>query len=133
MILCTMCMQCLQRPEEGIDPLELELQAVRDHVGAVNRTRVLCKSTKCSQLLNHIFTLKTDREIVAPPTPTGWKEDKVKRVKREPSRQNSLKRIAMKILTHYQIQFRNKHHKQDRLILGWKTSLIFRIHFTWSC
>ena len=47
--LFTICVQCSQRPEEGLDPPEIGLQTlVSCHVGARNQTWVLCKSNKCS-------------------------------------------------------------------------------------
>lgn len=41
------CMHgCPQRPEEGVDPLELELQIIMSyHVDAGNGTQILCKSS----------------------------------------------------------------------------------------
>lgn len=40
--LCTMCLQCPQRPEGAPDPLELELQMVLSrYVGAGNSTWIL--------------------------------------------------------------------------------------------
>lgn len=40
--LCSMCIKCSQRLEEGIDHQELELQMVVIHLlGAGNRTQVL--------------------------------------------------------------------------------------------
>jgi hypothetical protein len=39
------------RQKIALDSLELELQRIMSHVGALNQIWVLCKS-KCSQLLN---------------------------------------------------------------------------------
>lgn len=40
--------------------LELELQMVlRHHVGSGNQALDLSKSSQCSELLNHVFSLKT--------------------------------------------------------------------------
>lgn len=52
-----MCVWCLWRPEEGLDHLGLELQAVvSSHVCAVNWTWVLCRASRCSELLSHLFS-----------------------------------------------------------------------------
>lgn len=46
--MCSICMQC-SSPKEASDLWELRLQiVVSRHVGAWNRTLVLCKSNKCS-------------------------------------------------------------------------------------
>ena len=45
---CTTSMQCLQRPEEGLDPTELDLERViSHHVGAEDQTQVLCRNSSC--------------------------------------------------------------------------------------
>jgi hypothetical protein len=43
--MCTMCLQCPQGTEEGMEALGRELQmAVSHHVGSGNRARVLWKT-----------------------------------------------------------------------------------------
>jgi hypothetical protein len=43
--LCITVMQCLEKQEKGVVPLESELQmVVSHHVGAGNQTWVLCHS-----------------------------------------------------------------------------------------
>jgi len=45
--LYAMGMQCLQRPEEGAESQELELQRLEScSVGALSSTSVLCKSSQ---------------------------------------------------------------------------------------
>lgn len=45
----------LLKSEEHIRPPEVEvINGVSQHVGARNQTHILCKSHKCSQLLNHL-------------------------------------------------------------------------------
>lgn len=48
--MSTMCVQCLQRPEEGLDLLEQKLlqMLLNCRVGAGNGTPVLCKSSEFS-------------------------------------------------------------------------------------
>ena len=49
--LCVMCMQCPQRPEEGVrSPGTGVNRVVSHHVGAGNRTLVLWKSSQCASL-----------------------------------------------------------------------------------
>ena len=46
--LYTMCLQFLERPEEGAEPQELELERlVSCSVGAESSTWVFCKSSQC--------------------------------------------------------------------------------------
>lgn len=53
--LCTMCVQCQQRPEEGVGSLQVELQPMESfRVGAGNGTAVLSKSSQCSWPLRHL-------------------------------------------------------------------------------
>lgn len=45
----TTCLPGVQRPERASDPLKLESQRVASrHVGAENRTQVLCRSSRYS-------------------------------------------------------------------------------------
>ena len=54
--MCTVCVPGSQRDEMTVlDPLELELQTVACcHVGAMNRTHVLCKNSQVP-LTSHQF------------------------------------------------------------------------------
>lgn len=65
--LCTTFMQFLQRPEGAPDSMDLQLQMAVNHpVGAENQPGVLCKSSRCSQLLSHlasfVFRILTKEE-----------------------------------------------------------------------
>lgn len=51
--LCTVCVQCPQRPEAGIRSSD----SCGHHEGAGNRAWILCQSSECSWLLNHLSTL----------------------------------------------------------------------------
>lgn len=49
---------CLQRPQEVLAPLELELQTVLSHkMSARGQTQVLYKGKKHSSLLSHLSSL----------------------------------------------------------------------------
>lgn len=52
--MCSLCMPDIQGGQKrGLNPLEQEVQMViNHHVGSGNGTCVLCKSTKCSELLS---------------------------------------------------------------------------------
>ena len=53
--MCSICVQCLQRPEEGTGSPEIEIiHGCSHHAGARNQTWVLCKSRGCSEPLSHL-------------------------------------------------------------------------------
>ena len=54
MYLCTMCMQCLWRTEEGLDALSWSYMAVSSCLGDSNLTQVLWKSNQCSYPIIHL-------------------------------------------------------------------------------
>jgi hypothetical protein len=57
-------MKCPQRPEEGSDPLELEIQTVVGHrIGVRIGTQVLCEGSQWSYLLSHLPSLVTSSFI----------------------------------------------------------------------
>lgn len=54
--MCALCPP--KKPEEGVVPLEAELQIVVSYyVGAENWTPVLCKSIQCSSQLRSLYNL----------------------------------------------------------------------------
>jgi hypothetical protein len=58
MYVCHMHSWCLQRPDEVIGSLGLELEMVISHrMGSGNQTWVLCKGNKCSKLLGLLSSL----------------------------------------------------------------------------
>lgn len=46
--MCTICVQCLQRPEKGTTFITGLKDSVHCHVDAANQTQILCKSSKYS-------------------------------------------------------------------------------------
>lgn len=48
----------LWKPEGIRDPLELELQKVKSHMGPGNQTWAVYKHSKRSQLINHLDSIK---------------------------------------------------------------------------
>lgn len=54
MYVCHMCVWCLWRSAERNRSLELVFQMVVSTVECGTRIRILCKSSKCFKLLNHL-------------------------------------------------------------------------------